>query len=94
MQLILLPFYFLFVKKLKFQQKLYVCSQHFKISILKEVLCKKMVFTIQQLIIFHLQNLFLISQKRLNNNKGPENILQCEGGSYLDLQYKYKETNQ
>ena len=40
------------------------------------------------------QNLFLISQKRLNGNKGPENILQCEGGSYLDLQYKYRETNQ
>ena len=33
-------------------------------------------------------------EKRLNGNKGPENILQCEGGSYLDLQYQYRETNQ
>jgi len=37
------------------------------------------------------QNLFLIQKKSLNNNKGPENVLQCEGGSYLDLQYKFNK---
>ena len=26
-----------------------------------------------------------------NNQKGPENILQCEGGTYLDLQYDYNK---
>ena len=52
------------------------------------------LWTLQERQALYYQNLFLISQKRLNNNKGPENILQCEGGSYLDLQYKYKETNQ
>ena len=33
----------------------------------------------------------MISQKRLNDNQGPENVLECEGGSYLDLQYKLLE---
>ena len=55
---------------------------------------EKTLWTLQERQALYYQNLFLISQKRLNNNKGPENILQCEGGSYLDLQYKYQETNQ
>ena len=55
---------------------------------------ERTLWTLQERQALYYQNLFLISQKRLNNNKGPENILQCEGGSYLDLQYKYKETNQ
>ena len=38
--------------------------------------------------------LFLISQKRKNDNKGPENVIQCEGGSYLDLQYEYQSSTQ
>ena len=29
--------------------------------------------------------------KRINGNKGPENVLECEGGTYLDLQYKYNK---
>ena len=32
--------------------------------------------------------------KKKNDNKGPENVLQCEGGSYLDLQYQYKKSTQ
>ena len=55
---------------------------------------ERTLWTLQERQALYYQNLFLISQKRLNNDKGPENILQCEGGSYLDLQYKYKETNQ
>ncbi len=55
---------------------------------------ERTLWTLQERQALYYQNLFLISQKRLNNNKGPENILQCEGGSYLDLQYKYKDTNQ
>ena len=31
-----------------------------------------------------------IKKKTKNDFKGPENVLQCEGGSYLDLQYEYK----
>ena len=55
---------------------------------------EKTIWTLQERQALYYQNLFLISQKRANGNKGPENILQCEGGSYLDLQYKYRETNQ
>tara|TARA_B100000963_G_scaffold346481_1_gene351736 strand:- start:566 stop:1018 length:453 start_codon:yes stop_codon:yes gene_type:complete len=47
------------------------------------------LWTLQERQAIYYQNLFLISQKRLNDNKGPENVLECEGGSYLDLQYKY-----
>ena len=55
---------------------------------------ERTLWTLQERQALYYQNLFLISQNRLNNNKGPENILQCEGGTYLDLQYKYQETNQ
>ena len=52
------------------------------------------LWTLQERQALFYQNLFLITQKRENDNKGPENVLQCEGGSYLDLQYKYnKEKN-
>mgnify|MGYP001393041252 CR=1 FL=1 len=47
------------------------------------------LWTLQERQALYYQNLFLISQKRKNNNEGPENVLQCEGGSWLDLQYKY-----
>ena len=50
------------------------------------------LWTLQERQAIYYQNLFLISQKRLNDNKGPENVLQCEGGSYLDLQYKYNDS--
>ena len=49
------------------------------------------VWMLQERQAIYYQNLFLLSQKRANNQKGPENIRQCEGGSYLDLQYKYNE---
>ena len=52
------------------------------------------LWTLQERQALYYQNLFLISQKRKNDNKGPENVLQCEGGSYLDLQYKFKSTTQ
>ena len=26
--------------------------------------------------------------------RAPENVVQCEGGSYLDLQYQYKDSTQ
>ena len=32
--------------------------------------------------------------KEENDNKGPENVIQCEGGSYLDLQYEYQSSTQ
>lgn len=50
---------------------------------------EKTLWTLQERQALYYQNLFLISQKRKNNNKGPENVIQCEGGSWLDLQYKY-----
>ncbi len=53
---------------------------------------EKTLWTLQERQAIYYQNLFLISQKRLNNNQGPENVLECEGGSYLDLQYKYNES--
>ena len=52
---------------------------------------EKTLWTLQERQAIYYQNLFLISQKRKNNNQGPENVLECEGGSYLDLQYKYNE---
>ena len=52
------------------------------------------LWTLQERQAIYYQNLFLISQKRKNDNKGPENVLQCEGGSYLDLQYKFNDTIQ
>ncbi len=52
---------------------------------------EKTLWTLQERQALYYQNLFLISQKRKNNNKGPENVIQCEGGSWLDLQYKYYE---
>ena len=55
---------------------------------------EKTIWTLQERQALYYPNLFLISQKRLNGNRGPENVLECEGGSYLDLQYKYRETNQ
>ncbi len=29
-----------------------------------------------------------IKKNKKNEGKGPENVIHCEGGSYLDLQYK------
>ena len=52
------------------------------------------LWTLQERQAIYYQNLFLISQKRKNDNKGPENVLQCEGGSYLDLQYKFNDSIQ
>ncbi|MBC33791.1 MAG: hypothetical protein CMN01_04100 [Rickettsiales bacterium] len=52
------------------------------------------LWTLQERQAIYYQNLFLISQKRKNDNKGPENVLQCEGGSYLDLQYKFNDSTQ
>ncbi len=53
---------------------------------------ERTLWTLQERQAIYYQNLFLISQKRLNGNKGPENVLECEGGSYLDLQYRYNES--
>ena len=53
---------------------------------------EKTLWTLQERQAIYYQNLFLISQKRANDNKGPENVLECEGGSYLDLQYNYNES--
>ncbi len=50
------------------------------------------LWTLQERQAIYYQNLFLISQKRINDNQGPENVLECEGGSYLDLQYKYNKS--
>ena len=55
---------------------------------------QRTLWTLQERQAIYYQNLFLISQKRKNDNKGPENVLQCEGGSYLDLQYQYKKSTQ
>ncbi len=49
------------------------------------------LWTLQERQAIFYQNLFLIQKKNANNNKGPENVLQCEGGSYLDLQYKFND---
>lgn len=49
------------------------------------------LWTLQERQAIFYQNLFLIQQKVKNDNKGPENVLQCEGGSYLDLQYDYNK---
>ena len=42
---------------------------------------QRTLWTLQERQALYYQNLFLISQKRKNGNKGPENVLQCEGGS-------------
>ncbi len=55
---------------------------------------EKTLWTLQERQAIYYQNLFLISQKRANDNKGPENVLECEGGSYLDLQYKYNDSRE
>lgn len=47
------------------------------------------MWTLQERQALFYQNLFLYQQKTKNNNKGPENVLECEGGTYLDLQYEY-----
>lgn len=52
---------------------------------------EKTLWTLQERQAIFYQNLFLIQQKAKNNQKGPENILQCEGGTYLDLQYDYNK---
>ena len=44
--------------------------------------------TLQERQALYYQNLFPISQKRKNNNEGPEMFCN-EGGFWLDLQYKY-----
>ena len=65
-------------------------------KILKDLfdLDQRTLWTLQERQAIYYQNLFLISQKRKNGNKGPENVVQCEGGSYLDLQYQYKDSTQ
>ena len=52
---------------------------------------QKTLWTLQERQALYYQNLFLISQKRKNGGRGPENVLQCEGGSYLDLQNEYNQ---
>lgn len=49
------------------------------------------LWTLQERQAIFYQNLFLIQAKTKNDNKGPENILQCEGGTYLDRQYEYNK---
>lgn len=51
------------------------------------------LWTLQERQAIYYQNLYLYHEKEKNNFKGPENVLQCEGGSYLDLQYEYKRVN-
>ena len=47
------------------------------------------LWTLQERQAIYYQNVYLYQQKELNGNKGPENVQQCEGGSYLDLQYDF-----
>ena len=49
------------------------------------------LWTLQERQAIFYQNVFLYQQKEKNDGKGPENVIQCEGGSYLDLQYKYQK---
>ena len=49
------------------------------------------LWTLQERQAIFYQNLFLLQAKARNNNRGPENILQCEGGTYLDRQYEYNK---
>ena len=53
---------------------------------------KETIWILREKQAMYYQNLFLVSQKRKNKNIGPENIIQCQGGSYLDLQYKYNNS--
>ena len=34
---------------------------------------------------------FIFDIIKINSNKNTENVLECEGGTYLDLQYKYNK---
>tara|TARA_B100001057_G_C22333014_1_gene750281 strand:+ start:102 stop:554 length:453 start_codon:yes stop_codon:yes gene_type:complete len=49
------------------------------------------LWTLQERQAIFYQNVFLYQQKKNNGMKGPENVIHCEGGSYLDLQYKLNE---
>lgn len=49
------------------------------------------LWTLQERQAIFYQNIFLYQEKEKNDGKGPENVLQCEGGSYLDKQYEYYE---
>ena len=51
------------------------------------------LWTLQERQAIFYQNVYLYQEKTKNDFKGPENVLQCEGGSYLDLQYEYKKSN-
>ena len=55
---------------------------------------EKTLWTLQEKQAIFYQNVFLFQQKEKNNNKGPENIVHCDGGSYLDLQYEYNRSIQ
>ena len=55
---------------------------------------EKTLWTLQEKQAIFYQNVFLFQQKEKNNNKGPENIVHCDGGSYLDLQYEHNKTIQ
>ena len=46
------------------------------------------LWTLQERQAIFYQNVYLYQQKQKNEGKGPENVIHCEGGSYLDLQYK------
>ncbi len=49
------------------------------------------LWTLQERQAIFYQNVYLYQEKEKNEGKGPENVIQCEGGSYLDLQYKFYE---
>ena len=68
---------------------------HYQKSSNKEFdLDKQTLWTLQEKQAIFYQNVFLFQQKEKNNNKGPENIVHCDGGSYLDLQYELNKTIQ
>ena len=54
---------------------------------------ERTLWTLQERQAIFYQNLFLFHSKTRNNNIGPENVLQCEGGTYLDRQYEYNKKN-
>ena len=54
---------------------------------------ERTLWTLQERQAIFYQNLFLFHSKTKNNNRGPENVLQCEGGTYLDRQYEYNKKN-
>lgn len=51
------------------------------------------LWTLQERQAIFYQNVYLYQEKEKNNFRGPENVLECEGGSYLDLQYDYNQSN-